>query len=142
MDAEKVFEQLAKNAATAGKVPGVSSLTCTGFVPDAITPPAFFPAELDIAFDQTFGRGMDAFTVTCRVLTGRADDKSSQRTLLKWLSGGGSYALKAAIESDKKLGGYAFDLRVLRVQGMRFYEHGEKTFVGAEIPVYIIGPGE
>lgn len=126
---------------------GIGKLTCFGYVPDSIVAPCFFVGEVDVNFDQTMGRGTDELLFTCRVLAGRADDRSAQRILDALLSGAGEASLKQAIEAarggpgEMALGGLADDLHLQRVQGYRWYEHQGSSFVGAELAVKVIGDG-
>lgn len=122
-------------------------LTCTGYVPDAVTEPAFFVGEYSVDFDRALNRSLDEVEFTCRVLVGRADDKRSQEILDALLSSSGPGSLKQAIEAargapgDYALGGLADDLHVMRVQGYRWYEHQGTTYVGAELAIKVIGEG-
>jgi hypothetical protein len=126
---------------------GIGKLTCLGYVPDSVVAPVFFVGEVDIIFDKTMGRGTDELQFTCRVLAGRADDRSAQRILDALLSGTGEASLKQAIEAARgapgelALGGLADDLRVERVQGYRWYEHQGSSYVGAELAIKVIGDG-
>lgn len=126
---------------------GIGKLVCTGYVPDAVTTPCFFVGEVDVNYDKTMGRGTDELLFTCRVLAGRADDRSAQRILDALLSGAGPSSLKAALEAargapgEMALGGLADDLHVQRVQGYRWYEHAGSSYVGAELAVKVIGDG-
>ncbi|MFB9512396.1 hypothetical protein [Streptomyces purpureus] len=126
---------------------GVGKLTCSGYTPDSITPPHFFAGEYAVEFDKAMRRSLDEVELTCRVLVGRADDRSAQRTLDRMLSGAGPASLKAAIEAARgapgefALGGLAHDLHVMRVQGYRWYEHQGIQYVGAELIIKIIGEG-
>ncbi|MDX3583003.1 hypothetical protein [Streptomyces europaeiscabiei] len=126
---------------------GLGKLTATGYVPDAVAAPCFFVAEVEVTYDKAMGRGLDELLFTCRVLVGRADDRTSQQTLDGLLSGSGPASLKAAIEvargapGQAALGGLADDLHLQRVQGYRWYEHEGTTYVGAELVIKVIGPG-
>lgn len=126
---------------------GIGKLTSTGYVPDAVVVPCFFVAEVEVTYDKTMGRGTDELMFTCRVLAGRADDRSTQRILDAMLSGAGAASLKAAIEAargvpgEMALGGAADDLHIERVQGYRWYEHAGSTYLGAELVVKVIGDG-
>ncbi|MBW8701883.1 hypothetical protein MBT84_19945 [Streptomyces sp. MBT84] len=126
---------------------GIGKLTCSGYVPDAVVAPCFFVAEVDVNYDQTMGRGTDELLFTCRVLAGRADDRSAQRILDGMLSGAGPASLKAAFETARgapgelALGGLADDIHLQRVQGYRWYEHAGASYVGAELAVRVIGDG-
>ena len=126
---------------------GVGKLVCTGFVPDAVTAPCFFVGEVEITFDKAMNRKLDELLFTCRVLAGRADDRSSQRIIDALVSGSGPASLKQAIEAARgapgeyALGGLAHDLHLQRVQGYRWFEHAGSTYIGAELVVRVIGDG-
>lgn len=126
---------------------GAGKLTCSGFTPDSVVAPHFFAGEYTLEFDKAMGRSLDEAELTCRVLVGRADDVSAQRTLDALLAGSGPASLKAAIEAargapgDYALGGLAHDFHVTRVQGYRWYEHQGTQYVGAELIIRIIGDG-
>lgn len=147
MQISAVREAIAAAARAVAMPSGVRKLTCTGYTPDAVSEPHFFVGEYSVEFDKTFGRGTDELEFTCRVLVGRQDDRAAQRVLDGLLSGSGPSSLKAAIEAargapgEAALGGLADDLHVVRVQGYRWYEHANATYVGAELVVKVIGDG-
>jgi hypothetical protein len=126
---------------------GIGKLTATGYVPDAVIAPHFFCGEYAVDFDKAMGRALDEVELTCRVLVGRADDRSAQDVLDGLLAGSGPASLKAAIEAARgapgefALGGLAHDLHVTRIQGYRWYEHAGTQYVGAELIIKIIGEG-
>lgn len=127
---------------------GIGKLTTTGYVPDSVAAPCFFVAEVEVTYDRAMGRGMDELMFTCRALVGRTDDRTSQKILDGLLSGSGPASLKAAIEAargapgEAALGGLADDMHLERVQGYRWYEHEGTTYVGAELMIKVIGPGD
>lgn len=137
MDQDAVETNLA--AAVRVAIPG---LTAYDYTSEAIVEPAFMTTDVTVDFDQTFGRGLDAINLKAVALVGRSEDRDNQKKLRKYLSGSGAASLKAAIEADSTLGGACHDLRVVRVTGRRFYLFGDKQYVGAEIEVFIIGPGD
>lgn len=125
----------------------IPPLTVSAFVPGQVTAPMFFVAEYDIEYDKTFG-GDDAIDYTCRVLVGRGDDQAAEEVLDQMLQRGGPASLKTAIEvargapGEAALGGLADDLRVVRTQGNRLYEHAGVQYLGAELIVHVIGDGD
>lgn len=147
MQIGEIRQELAAAAAEVVLPAGVPKLTCTGYVPDSVTEPHFFTGEVEVEFDKAMGRKLDQLMITCRVLVGRGDDRSSQEVLDALLSGAGPASLKRAIEvargapGEYALGGLAHDLHVMRVQGYRWYEHAGATYVGAELVVKVIGDG-
>jgi hypothetical protein len=133
------------DAASAVVLPA-GALTATWFLPDAVTEPHFFVAEYDQTFDSAHNRAMDDLTFTCRALVGRADERSAQYLMDALFSGSGAASLKAAIEAIRGQGGAlqtagADDLRVVRTQANRLYEHAGTQYVGGELIVRVIGPG-
>lgn len=145
MDISSVRRALA-DAATAVVLPA-GALTCTGYVPDSVSEPAFFVAEYEIDYDRAHNRALDEVEFTCRVLVGRGDDRAAQELLDAMLSGAGPASLKSAIEAARgapgtpALGGLAHDLHVRRMQAYRWYEHAGTQYVGAELLVRVIGDG-
>jgi hypothetical protein len=143
-----IRDAIADAARTVTLPAGIGKLTATGYVPDSIAEPCFFVAEVEVTYDRAMGRGMDELVFTCRVLVGRQDDRTSQRVLDGLLSGSGPASLKQAIEAARgapgqaALGGLADDLHLQRVQGYRWYEHAGTTYVGAELIIKAIGPGD
>ncbi|WP_381797293.1 hypothetical protein [Streptomyces niveus] len=146
-----VRNAIAQAASAVVLPPSAGKLTCTGYTPDAVNEPHFFAGEYSLDFDRTMrrtgGRGLDVAELTCRVLVGRQDDETSQRTLDALLSGSGPASLKTAIEAARgapgeyALGGLADDFHVMRIQGYRWYEHQGTQYVGAELAIKIIGEG-
>ncbi|MFJ4692844.1 hypothetical protein [Streptomyces sp. NPDC088766] len=147
MQISAIREAIADAARAVVLPEGVGRLTCSGYVPDAVTAPHFFVAEYEQVFDRAMSRGLDELTFTSRVLVGRADDRAAQRILDAMLSGSGPASLKQTIElargapGEYALGGLAHDLHVMRVQGYRWYEHAGTTYVGAELMIKVIGEG-
>lgn len=147
MQMSEVREAIADAARAVVLPANTGKLTCTGYLPDAVTAPHFFCGEYSVNFDKAMRRALDEVELTCRVLVGRADDKSAQKTLDALLSGSGPASLKAAIEAARgapgeyALGGLAHDLHVMRVQGYRWYEHQGTQYVGAELVIKVIGEG-
>ncbi|MCZ7413041.1 hypothetical protein [Streptomyces sp. WMMC897] len=147
MQISQVRSALADAARAVVLPAGVRKLTCSGFVPDAVTEPHFFVGEYQQTFDRAMRRGLDEIEFTCRVLVGRQDDRAAQELVDAMLSGSGSASLKAAMEAARgapgeyALSGAAHDLHVTRSQGPRWYEHAGTQYVGAEMTVKVIGEG-
>lgn len=86
------------------------------------TPPSVwvFPDETD--YDETMQRGLDCFKFTVQGFAGLVADKAAQITLDKMLAPDGASSVKAAVESDRTLGGIVDDLRVVRHTGYQIYQ--------------------
>ncbi|WP_241253605.1 hypothetical protein [Streptomyces sp. W1SF4] len=142
-----IREAIAAAARTVVLPAGAGKLTCYGYTPDSVPAPCFFAGEFTLEFDKAMRRALDEAELTCRVLVGRADDVSAQRTLDALLAGSGPASLKTTIEAARgepgqpALGGLCDDFHVTRVQGYRWYEHQGTQYVGAELIIRIIGDG-
>lgn len=135
MDVDAVFAGLATAAET------IAELNAFPYAPDAISPPAFFPVEVEINYDKTFVRGYDGFQVTTRLLVSHSDDRAGQKQLKDYLAGSGTKSLKQALQADQSLGGACDALRVQTARGYGLYEHAGKEYYGAELTIYVVGKG-
>jgi hypothetical protein len=69
-----------------------------------------FPSA--VSYDQAMHRGVDAQTMTVQAMVAFGSDQGAQVTLDELLAPSGSRSVKAAIESDKTLGGKVQDVWV------------------------------
>lgn len=120
----------------------VEGLNCFGYVPDMISPPSFFPFDVEI--DRTAGGGRTfgatrGYHVNAMVATSSSDDRAGQELLDRYLSEGNDESIIDAIEADPTLGGIAKSLNVERVDGYRIYTIGKSEFYGARLRVFVIG---
>lgn len=94
------------------------------------------------SFDKAFGRGVDTLVFIVRVAVPGTTDTGSVVSLDPYLAGSGSRSIKAAIESDKTLGGACSDLRVTGHEGEQpFNVEGQPPALGAEWRVEITAHG-
>jgi hypothetical protein len=93
-------------------------------------------------FDKAFGRGLDTLVFIVRVAVSGATDTGAVVNLDPYLAGSGSRSIKAAIESDKTLGGACSDLRVIGHEGEQPYNvEGQPPALGAEFRVEVTAHG-
>ena len=123
---------LATNLAT------ITGLRTSAFVPDNPTPPIAVVVPQRIEFDAAMGRGMDEYTFDVLVIAQRASERNAQTVLDGYCSSTGSSSVKAAIESDKTLGGHAFDLRVTDMSNYTSLMIGETQYLAATFTVTVI----
>jgi len=122
---------LATNLAT------ITNLRTSATVPDSPNAPIAIVFPDGITFDTTFARGMDEYRFTVLVLVGRADERSAQNNLDGYCDPAGTTSVKRALESDKTLGGAAFDLRVTEMRNYGQTPVGEVTYLSAEWSVVV-----
>lgn len=83
------------------------------------TPPAVHVYPSSTEFDRTMGRGIDYQVFTVQALVGTVSEEAAQDQLDQYLSGSGPRSVKAAVETDKTLGGLVNNLRVTDATGYR-----------------------
>lgn len=105
-------QALANNIAT------ISGLRVSYFIPDNPNPPQAIVAPPTIRYDQSFGRGLDEYSFQVIVFATRADERTGQDLIDSYCAPVGAGSIKAAIESDRTLGGLVADLRVTDMTGV------------------------
>lgn len=109
---------------------------------------AFAPAievELDrIVYDGSMNRGHDEWFFTVRGFAASGTDTAAQMRLDDWLKSTGGKSVKAAIETDRTLGGAASDCRVVAVARVAVFkqEGGAIDLFGAEWTVRVLAAGD
>lgn len=132
-DIADLIDGLAANLATVDKLRVQGEILDTVPIPCAIVGP-----PTGIEYDAVMARGADLYTFTVRVLVARASERASQKALFGYASGTGAKSIKAAIESDKTLGGAADSVAVLSAGNLGVYGYGEADYLGIEFTVEVI----
>jgi hypothetical protein len=121
----------------ASNLSAITGLQVSPYVLPSPTPPSVEIVPSDIEYDQTFGRGTDLYRFTVRVFVGTPDSRVAQVRLDTFLAPSGSESFKAALESDRTLGGSVSTLRVINASGYRMYGDSPPV-LGAEWTVEIL----
>ncbi len=96
------------------------------------------PAE----YHRAMHDGGDEWPMLVQAFVGTVSDEVAQRNLDEFLASSGDRSVKAAIESDKTLGGAAEDVVVQRCSGYREYARPDgSTALGAEWTVLVMTDG-
>ncbi len=113
---------LAKNLQT------IKGLRVVETLPDLVNPPMAMIGLAKVAYNQQNQRSMAEYTFQVTVVLGRVSERTAQRDM-DVLVAPGEGSVKYAIESDRTLGGNAFDVFVselsaigaLQVNGIDYY---------------------
>lgn len=131
MTIQDIREGLATNLAT------VSGLRTAADIPDNPNPPVAVVMLNSIVYDEAFARGVSRYNFTVTVIVGRASDRIAQRSLNAYASMG-AQSIKAAIESDKTLGGNAYDVRCESLSNIGAISlQGETQYLAADFVVTV-----
>ena len=117
----------------------ITGLRAYAYVPDDPKPPIAYVIPGGVTFDTAMGRGADTYDFTVKVIVGRWNERTAQSTLDGYCDPSSTTSIKRAIESDRQLGGEAFDLRVtaLRNYGPIVLDDGVQ-YLSAEFAVQVI----
>lgn len=78
----------------------ITGLRCFASPPATLVPPAAVVSYPDtLAFDATYGRGMDRLDLPVVVVVGRPTDRSTRDNLSLYCDGSGASSVKAVLES-------------------------------------------
>lgn len=135
MDIQAIQAGLASAAAT------ITGLNAYSSLPDSITPPVFGVIELDVDYNKSFSTGgLTQANFSCGVYASRGDSPTGRAKLVGYMAPTGAASIKAALESDRTLGGVARTLNVDRVRGAyRLYTIAGVDYLGAIFEVRLWG---
>lgn len=120
-------------AANLATIPG---LRTSADIPDNPSPPIAVVALETVEYDGAFAGGLTEFNFVITVLASRASERAAQ-TRLDGFTSTGANSVKKAIESDKTLGGEAFDVRVTRMTNIGTVSLGEINYLAADFAVTV-----
>lgn len=107
-------------------------------VPDQVNPPVAVASLSSVAYDGALAGGLTTYSFTVTVIVGRISERTAQRTLDAYISPGVG-SIKTAVESDRSLGGSAFDCRVEALSSVGSVTIGEVTYLAADFVVTVYG---
>jgi len=107
-------------------------------IPDQVNPPQAVISLQSVAYDGALRGGLTTYTFMVTVIVGRMSERTAQRVLDGYISPG-TGAIKNAIESDKSLGGSAFDVRVEAMSSVGSLSIGEVNYLAADFTVTVYG---
>jgi hypothetical protein len=90
-----------------------------------------------VTYDRAYANGMTSYSFTITVIVGRAAEREAQRTLDTYISTGNK-SVKFAVESDKTLGGNAYDCRVVSMDSVGSLNISDTTYLAADFTVTVI----
>lgn len=95
----------AVRAGLAAALDTITGLRNFEYVPDSLTPPASVVEPLEVTFHRAEQNGLQEYRAFVLVILGRMSDRSSQARLDAYVAQSGASSVKAALETDKTLGG-------------------------------------
>lgn len=131
MTISDIRSALATNLAT------ISGLRTASEIPDNPSPPIAVVQITNVSYDGAFQQGMTTYNFLVSVIVGRVAEREAQRRLDAYSSTTGASSIKNAIESDRTLGGNAYDVRVTEMTNVGAVLLGEATYIAADFAVTV-----
>lgn len=99
--------------------------------------------EEGVVYDASMGRGHDVWRFLITGYVGNPSDIGAQKNLDEWVDSSGATSVKAAVESDRTLGGVADFVRVVDCTGYSEYAVAglNHTVLGAVWTVEVLASG-
>lgn len=121
---------LAKNLLT------VKGLRVVATLPDVVNPPMAMVGLSKVAYNRQNNASMSEYTFMVTVIVGRVVERVAQQNLDVYVAPGAG-SIKAAIESDKTLGGYAYDVFVPELSAYGAVSVNGIDYLSAEFSVQV-----
>jgi len=122
---------LATNLAT------ITGLRSGATIPDNVNPPYAIIAPSSVDYHRAFNNALSTYNYTITLVVGRVSERTAQNNLDAYCSPTGSSSIRVAIESDKTLGGVAFDTIVTGMRNYGSVTIGENTYLAAEFDIAV-----
>jgi hypothetical protein len=123
--------------ALANNLGTISGLRTAAEIPDLPNPPIAVVSLDSVTYDQAYAKGMTTYSFSITVIVGRSAEREAQRKLDGYISPGAN-SVKNAIESDKTLGGNAYDCRVVSMNSVGSVTISDTTYLAADFSVTVI----
>lgn len=130
-DINAMREAIATNLLT------ITGLRASAEIPDNPTPPIAVINLDTIDYNEAFNGGLTRYNFLVTVIVGRAAERTMQRKLDAYVQPTGTQSVKVAIESERTLGGEAYDLRVERSNVVGSITINDQIYLAAEFTVTV-----
>ena len=113
----------------------ISGLRVSDTVPDQINPPQAIVSLSSVSFDKAMHKGLTLYTFTLTVLVARQSERSGQAKLDTYVQSSGASSIKLAVESDRTLGGAAYDCTCPQVTSYGVTTIGDVNYISGEFQI-------
>ena len=114
----------------------IRGLRVAEYIPDNPSPPIAVVALANVQYDGAFQGGLVTYNFTVSCIVGRVAEREAQRRLDAFISTGAG-GIKHAIESEKSLGGAAYDVKVTEMNNIGAVQLGDATYLGCDFNVQV-----
>lgn len=115
----------------------ITGLRATGDITDNPTPPIAIVQLNRVEYDNAFNKGLTIYNFVVSVVVGRASERTAQDRLNAFATPSGASSIKLAVQSDRTLGGSAYDVRVSEMQNIGAVLLGGESYLAADFAVQV-----
>lgn len=114
----------------------ISGLRVAETIPDNPSPPIAIISLSNVTYDGAFHGGLVQYNFVVSVIVGRVSERTAQARLDTVISTG-TGSVKKAVESDKSLGGSAYDVRVSEMSNVGAVQLNDATYLAADFSIQV-----
>jgi hypothetical protein len=115
----------------------IAGLRTGSTIPENVNPPFAIVAPSSMSYHMAMGNGMTTYNFVVTLVVGRADGRAAQNALDAYCSSTGSSSIRVAVESNRTLGGKAFDCVVTGMRNYGSLAIGDNTYLAAEFDLTV-----
>lgn len=115
----------------------ITGLRATAEVTDNPTPPIAIVQLNRVDYDNAFNKGLTIYNFVISVVVGRASERTAQDRLNAFATPSGASSIKLAVQTDRTLGGSAYDVRVSEMQNIGAVLLGGENYLAADFAVQV-----
>jgi len=115
----------------------IDRLRVRDYMPDSVTPPMAVVSPSQVNYDLNAQSGLTNYSFTVSLLVVRADARSAQLEVDKYIAPTGEYSVKAAIEGDRTLGGIVNTCRVTAVNNYTSQDVNDTLYLALDFEVEV-----
>ena len=116
----------------------ISGLRTSEFIPDNPNPPIAIVQFDRSTYHLDMANGMTEYMFVVQVIVGRVDERTAQRNLDAYCSSTGANSVLLAVESNRTLGGKAFDCIVTELSSYGPVSINDNIYLGAEFQIRVL----
>lgn len=124
-------------AGIAANLATITGLRTGSTIPENVNPPFAIVAPSSMTYHMAMRNGMTTYNFVVTLVVKRADARSGQNELDAFCSSTGSSSIRSAVESDRTLGGKAFDCVVTQMRNYGSLSIGDNTYLAAEFDLTV-----
>lgn len=122
--------------ALANNLQTIKGLRVVETLPDVVNPPMAMIGLEKVAYNKQNNRSMAEYTFKVTVVMGRVSERTAQKAMDLYVSPGVG-SIKYAVESDRTLGGFAFDVFVAETGAIGAISINALDYYSAEFSVQV-----